>query len=152
DSRAEYERRMHRVLEHVDRHLDGPLDLEALAGVAHFSPYHFHRLFAAWMGETVGDYLRRRRVEIAAMRLAAQPRLAILDVALSVGFGSAEAFSRAFKARFGVSPSSWRTNSNPDQVDRKHDQASAIGSSQHGASSQSPQEIPMNVKLVDRKP
>ena len=69
DSRSEYERRMHKVLEHIDRHLDEPLDLAALAEVAHFSPFHFHRLFAAWMGETLGDYLRRRRVELAAMRL-----------------------------------------------------------------------------------
>ena len=70
-----------------------------LAEVAHFSPFHFHRLFSAWMGETLGDYLRRRRVEVAAMRLVAQPRVTVLQTALSVGFGSAEAFTRAFKAR-----------------------------------------------------
>ena len=59
DSRAEYRSRMHRVLAHIDAHLDEPLDLSSLAGVAHFSPFHFHRLFAAWTGETLGDYLRR---------------------------------------------------------------------------------------------
>ena len=74
DSRSEYRSRMHRVLETIDRQLDLALDLETLAAEAHFSPFHFHRLFAAWMGETLGDYLRRRRVEVAAMRLAAQPR------------------------------------------------------------------------------
>src|SRR5262249_30695343 len=83
---ADYERRMHNVVEYIDRHLDRPLDLPALADVAHFSPFHFHRLFSAWMGERVGDYLRRRRVEIAAVRLSSQPRVAILDVALAVGF------------------------------------------------------------------
>ncbi len=46
-SRVEYEKRMHRVLEHIDRHLDETLELDALAGVAHFSPFHFHRLFLA---------------------------------------------------------------------------------------------------------
>ena len=61
---------MHRVIEAIDRRLDQPLDLASLAAVAHFSPYHFHRLFAAWTGETLGDYLRRRRVEQAASRLA----------------------------------------------------------------------------------
>jgi len=65
---------MHRVIAHIDEHLDQPLDLHKLADVAHFSPFHFHRIFAAWMRETLGDYLRRRRVEVAAMRLASQPR------------------------------------------------------------------------------
>lgn len=60
DSRAEYQARMHRVLAHIDTHLDEPLDLATLAGVAHFSPFHFLRLFSAWMGETLGDYLRSR--------------------------------------------------------------------------------------------
>ncbi len=107
-SRAEYQRRMHRVLAHIDQQLDQPLDLATLAGVAHFSPFHFHRLFAAWMNETLGDYLRRRRVEVAAMRMAAQPRLSVLQAALGVGFGSGEAFSRAFRKRFGASPTAWR--------------------------------------------
>lgn len=127
--RAEYERRMHRVLEHIDRHLDGALDLEALAVVAHFSSFHFHRLFSAWMGETLGDYLRRRRLEVAALRLVAQPRLPVLSVALSVGFGSAEAFARAFKTRFGCTASAWRLGqarhrqkSNPGQALGKPDQ------------------------------
>ena len=77
---------MHRVLEHVDRHLDEQLELEVLASVANFSSFHFHRLFTAWMGETLGDYVRRRRLEMAAQRLIAQPRLPVLQVALSVGF------------------------------------------------------------------
>ncbi len=54
-SRAEYDGRMHRVLAHIDKQLDQPLDLETLAEVAHFSRFHFHRLFLAWMGETLGD-------------------------------------------------------------------------------------------------
>jgi AraC family transcriptional regulator len=72
DHRTEYDARMHRVLEYIDRRLDQSLPLTDLADVAHFSPFHFHRLFTAWMGETLGNYLRRRRVEVAAMRLAAQ--------------------------------------------------------------------------------
>lgn len=59
----------HRGVETIDRQLDQALDLVTLAAVAHFSPFRFHRLFAAWMGEKLGDYLRRRRVEVAAMRL-----------------------------------------------------------------------------------
>jgi AraC family transcriptional regulator len=108
DRWSDHRRRMHVVLEFMDRHLDGPIDLAAAASVANFSPFHFHRVFAAWVGETPGDYLRRRRLEIAAMRLITQPRSSVLDVALAVGFGSAEAFARAFRSRFGCTPTAWR--------------------------------------------
>ena len=148
------------MLEHIDRELDQPLALDTLAGIAHFSPFHFHRLFSAWMGETLGDYLRRRRLELAAMRLIAQPRVPVLHIALSVGFGSAEAFTCAFNARFGCSPTVWRRqnaaaappNSNPDQTKRNLDQVATDVSSHYGASHNRTQETSMNVKLLDRQP
>ena len=105
---AAYAQRMNRVLDHIDAHLDVDLDLPTLAEVAHFSPFHFHRVFAAWMGETLGDYLRRRRLDSAAVRLAGNARVSVLEVALGVGFGSGEAFARAFKQRFGCTPTAWR--------------------------------------------
>lgn len=110
-SRREYARRMNRVLNHIDEHLDAPLDLPALAELAHFSPFHFHRLFAAWMGETLGVYLQRRRMEVAARRLADRHGESVLAIALSVGFGSGEAFSRAFKLHFDQTPRAWRAGS-----------------------------------------
>lgn len=122
-ARAEYARRMQRVLEHIDAHLAEPLDLKALAAVAHFSPYHFHRLFGAWMGLTLGDYLRHRRLETAAARLQADPALPVLTAALDVGFGSGEAFSRAFRQHFGSPPSTWRRQHPAQQAARKSDQA-----------------------------
>lgn len=105
---TEYSLRMNRVLDHIDRHLSEPLELDAMADVAHFSRFHFHRVFSAWVGETFGDYLRRRRLEAAAQRLGLEPETPVLEVALSVGFGSGEAFARAFKSRFGCTPSDWR--------------------------------------------
>jgi AraC family transcriptional regulator len=161
DSRREYESRMHRVLAYIDEHLDKQLDLATLAEVAHFSPFHFHRLFSAWMGETFGEYLRRRRVEVAAMRLAAQPRTTVLNIALSVGFGSAEAFARAFKSRFGRSPTAWReqqyllrnANSNSGQVNSKRSQALQAPFAEDGISRQNPnKESIMKITLVDRQP
>jgi AraC family transcriptional regulator len=157
-SRAEYDGRMHRVLEHIDRQLDQPLDLETLADVAHFSPFHFHRLFSAWMGETLGDYLRRRRVEIAAMRLVAQPRIPVLQLALSVGFGSAEAFARAFKKRFGCPPTLWRVQqsalrsakSNPGQMERNIGQILPPNLAKNDAPQLSA-EASMKVELIDRQ-
>jgi AraC family transcriptional regulator len=160
DSRSEYEHRIHQVLEHIDRHLGEPLDLTVLAEVAHFSPYHFHRLFAAWMGETLGDYVRRRRVEVGAAYLAAQPRVAVLNVALSVGFGSGEAFTRAFRARFGSAPSAWRAqrarervqHRNPGQVQRNPGQAADLFARHDRAPHQPHQEPAMNVRIIERQP
>lgn len=145
DSRSEYAARMHRVIEFIDYHLDESLELGTLAAVANFSAFHFHRLFTAWMGETLGDYVRRRRLEVAAQRLAAQPRLAVTQVALGVGFGSAEAFSRAFKARFGQTPTAWREAeiSKRDQAVSKTDQAAAAAARHDGS---------MQVTIVDRPP
>jgi AraC family transcriptional regulator len=135
-SRNEYARRLNGVLDHIDAHLGDTLEVPQLASVANFSPFHFHRLFSVWMGETVGDYLRRRRLDVGANMLVHRPLQSILDIAVEVGFGSAEAFSRAFRQQFKVSPSHWRTNapsrvgqnqrklldlinSNPDQVTAK---------------------------------
>ncbi|MGH8183032.1 MAG: AraC family transcriptional regulator [Rhodanobacteraceae bacterium] len=150
---------MNRVLAHIDNHLDQPLSTDSLAEVAHFSPYHFHRLFSAWTGEPLGEYLRRRRVEVAAMRLASQPRLSVMNTALSVGFGSGEAFSRAFKVRFGCSPSNWRTDelrrrsekSNPSQVNRKIGHVVPEQREKNAASNQQ-REAAMRVQLVNRPP
>lgn len=154
-SRSEYERRIHRVIAHIDRHLDESLDLDALAAVANFSSFHFHRLFLAWTGETLGDYLRRRRVESGALRMLAQPRLPVLDVAVSVGFGSGEAFARAFKLRFGASPTAWRKERNSSQAMRKPDQAGEAVGFDHGGLATHRIEDPAmssDVSLIDMPP
>ena len=57
------------MLIHIQENIDKPLSLEALADVACFSPFHFHRIFAAYVGETLNDYIRRTRLEWAAMKL-----------------------------------------------------------------------------------
>ena len=158
-SRDVYVNRMHRVTEYIDQHLDQYLDLETLAEVAHFSPFHFHRLFSAWMGETLGAYLRRRRCEVAATRLLAQPRLAVLQIALGVGFGSAEALTHAFSARFGCSPTTWRlqaashpVKSSPDQAISKADQAGQEKVGKNGAPNNTAAEKAMQVEVIERKP
>jgi AraC family transcriptional regulator len=157
-SRDVYVDRMHRVTAHIDQHLDQFLDLETLAEVAHFSPFHFHRLFSALMGETLGAYLRRRRCEVAATRLLAQPRLSVLQIALGVGFGSAEAFTHAFGARFGCSPTTWRLQQaaeraaigNPDQTISKLDQVQQDKTTENGVPIKA--ETPMKVQIIERKP
>jgi AraC family transcriptional regulator len=155
-----YADRMHRVTQYIDSHLDQNLDLQTLAEVAHFSTFHFHRLFSAWTGETFGEYLRRRRCEVAATRLIAQPRVPVLQIALAVGFGSAEAFARAFRARFGCSPTSWRAQqatsrsakSNSSQMHGNPDQEQPHKSRQHGAVPYHAREASMKVEIIERKP
>ena len=147
---------MHAVIEHIDRHLDDKLDLASLAAVAHFSPFHFHRLFHSLMGEPLGDYIRRRRLELAAVRLRSQPDAPVTQIALGVGFGSAESFTRAFRSRFGFSPTQWRKSKRgqvvrkPGKAAGKAGQASRAANREHGLSRK--KEIAMNVTLIDREP
>lgn len=84
-TRAAYAARMNRVLDHIQRNLDEPLDLERLAAVACFSPYHFHRLFHAWTGETLQGHIQRLRLERAALALVFDPRKPITTIALDAG-------------------------------------------------------------------
>ena len=155
-SRSQYDQRMHAVIDFIDHHLDGDLDLATLAGVAHFSAFHFHRLFRVWTGEVLGDYLRRRRLEMAAIRLRSQPRVPVLEIALGVGFGSAEAFARAFRARFGCTPTHWRKRKH-DQIRRKLGQMSRKSGQASGAPRKNNvasrnKEAPMNVRIIERDP
>jgi len=106
--RAEYAARFNRVVDHIQAHLGQAMDLETLAGVACFSPYHFHRLFHGWMGETIHDFIFRLRLERAAAQLAYSPRKPIAQVALDCGFSSPSTFARAFRGFHGVSASEWR--------------------------------------------
>jgi AraC-like DNA-binding protein len=102
-----YHDRLNRVIDHVREHLHEPLTVARLAQVACFSPYHFHRVFAATMGETVGAFVRRARLERAAQLLRASPRRRLGSAALEAGFSFFSDFSRAFRRHFGIAPSTW---------------------------------------------
>jgi AraC family transcriptional regulator len=99
--------RLRRVLEHVDAHLDGPISLDMLAGVAGLSRFHFSRAFRNAVGEPPLAYVARRRVE-AARALLARTDLSLADVARRTGFGSASWFSTAFRRHTGLQPSAYR--------------------------------------------
>jgi AraC family transcriptional regulator len=114
-ARAEYLGRIHRVTDHIERHLDERLTLEELARVACFSPFHFHRIFSACVGETLYQFILRLRLERAANQLLQDPRKSVTAVALDCGFGSSAAFARAFRAGFGMSASEWRAGGRKDR-------------------------------------
>jgi AraC family transcriptional regulator len=107
-TRREYAARMNRVVDYIQAHLADPLDLERLAGVACFSPFHFHRLFRAWMGETLQAFVQRLRLERAAQLLVFDRSRNISEIALECGFSSLSTFARAFKAAFGMPAGEWR--------------------------------------------
>lgn len=91
--RTDYAARSLRVLIYIQRNLDGDLSPETLAGRAAFSSCHFHRIFTAAMGETLGALVRRLRLERAAMALRGSAT-SVTDAAFEAGYESVEAFSR----------------------------------------------------------
>jgi len=115
--RREYVARINRVMDYVSAHLDGDLSLERLAREACFSPFHFHRLFHAMVGETLSDFIRRVRLERAASMLANNPFKSVTAIALDCGFSGSASFARAFRERFGCCASEYRK---AGQVQRKN--------------------------------
>ncbi len=103
-----YHARMQRALDHIDRHLDGDLDLETVSRVAAFSKFHFHRQFTATFGLSVHRYVQLARMKRASRRLAWNDAESVTDIAMDAGYDAPDAFARAFRQRFGQSPSSFR--------------------------------------------
>ena len=103
-----YHARMQRVLDHIDQHLDGDLDLEALSRVAAFSKFHFHRQFTATFELSVHRYVQLARMKRASHRLASDTAQSVTQIAMDAGYDAPDAFARAFRRRFGQSPSSFR--------------------------------------------
>jgi AraC-like DNA-binding protein len=100
-------RRMLRARDTMDRAFARPLDVPALAKVAHVSPAHFSRQFRATFGETPHRYLQRRRVE-RAMELLRETDRPVTEICFDVGFNSLGTFSRMFREVVGEPPSSYR--------------------------------------------
>jgi AraC family transcriptional regulator len=107
-----YRQRILRVQQFIREHLDEELPLDRLARVAHFSPYHFHRIFKGLVGEGVHEYVRRLRLESAARALRLTCR-SIIRIAFEAGYAAHEAFTRAFRQQFGVSPTRYRNGEEP---------------------------------------
>jgi AraC family transcriptional regulator len=104
---ANYSERIQRVVDYLGEHLDETLSLELIARVAHFSPYHFHRVYRGLLGETVNDTVRRLRLQRAAIDLLDRNR-SIDRVARRAGYASQAAFTRAFRAEYGAAPAGYR--------------------------------------------
>lgn len=101
------ERRILRVTGYIFDNPAGDLSLTALASVAAMSPYHWHRVFHAMTGEPLAQAVRRIRLQRASQMLVQQD-LPVGEVAQGVGYPNTASFSRAFTARFGLSPMAFR--------------------------------------------
>jgi AraC family transcriptional regulator len=108
-TRSDYAMRLERVFRWLADHLDGTIDLAQLADVAAMSPYHFHRIYHAMQGETAAETVRRLRLHRAAVELITG-ELPVTRIARRAGYGSQEAFTRAFKIAYGVPPARYRAS------------------------------------------
>ena len=107
-------RRLLRARDAMDRAYAEPLDVRAVAAVAHISEAHFIRSFGAVFGETPHRYLQRRRVE-RSMFLLRETDRSVTDICLDVGFTSLGTFSRTFREIVGETPSGYRLGHGPDR-------------------------------------
>ena len=102
-----YLQRINAVIDHVRENLTEDLSLDALARVAGFSPFHFHRLFKSITEETINEMVVRLRLERAVSLLRATPVLSVTDAAFACGFRSVSVFSRLFKRQYGINARQW---------------------------------------------
>jgi AraC family transcriptional regulator len=103
-----YQARMLRVLDYIDQHLDGDLNLESMSAIAAFSKFHFHRQFTATFEVSVHRYVQLARMKQASNQLASNGTLTVTEIAMDAGYETPDAFARAFRQRFKQSPSSFR--------------------------------------------
>ncbi|WP_299335712.1 GyrI-like domain-containing protein [uncultured Psychroserpens sp.] len=102
---------INKALHYIEHHLESDLSLECVASIAHYSPYHFHRVFKQFTNETLNNYIARKRVEKASADILHRDGITISELSTQYGFTSHSSFTRAFKKFYGVSPSNFRRDS-----------------------------------------
>ncbi|MFD1162069.1 MULTISPECIES: AraC family transcriptional regulator [Hwangdonia] len=108
-NRAFYEEKLNVIVEYIHNNLDSKIDVKTLAVISCFSPFHFHRISRALLGEPIGAYISRTRLETAA-KMIRYTSSGMETIAYSVGFETPSSLSKAFKSHFGISPTEYRKN------------------------------------------
>lgn len=103
----EYQERVDALILHIHQHLDDSLKLDDLARVACFSPFHLHRIFTAFTGIPLGEYIRRLRMGRAVLQLSQTQHL-VTQIAFEAGYDTLASFSKAFRQAYGLRPSDVR--------------------------------------------
>lgn len=100
---------MNNAMRYIEDNLTNEIDFKIVARIAHCSEYHFKRMFSFLAGITLSEYIRRRRLSLAAFELT-NSILKIIDIAVKYGYNSPDSFTRAFQNLHGVTPSEARNN------------------------------------------
>ncbi|OOM76291.1 helix-turn-helix transcriptional regulator [Clostridium sp. BL-8] len=104
-----YDKCIKKSIEYIEDNLNKKIELQEIANKAFLSKYHFHRIFHATIGESVAEYVRRRRLIEAANELL-NTENKIIDIALNYQFSTQESFTKAFKKFYGIPPKEFRKN------------------------------------------
>lgn len=103
---------MNDALNYIEENLTGEIDFKEVARLAVCSEYHFRRMFSFLAGVTLSEYVRRRRLTLAAFELGSSG-IRVIDAAVKYGYNSADAFTRAFQELHGITPSEARSSGKP---------------------------------------
>lgn len=107
----DYLEAVHKVVDFIHKNMDKKLTLKDLSDVAGFSQFHFHRIFSAHTGEPLSTFIKRLKLEKSASQLA-YTNANITEIALSYGYETPSAYTKAFKQMFGVNPSEYKIRKN----------------------------------------
>lgn len=125
ETQIDYKGRLNKVFEYIDQNLDSRLSLNAISEIAFFSPFHFHRVFKHLTGETLNEFVTRRKIEKSVLDLLHKDS-SITEMSHRYGFGDAAAFSKAFRKYYGISPTEFKKQ-NPNKFSRIRPLISKIG-------------------------
>lgn len=103
---------MNEAMRYIEENLTNEIDYKVIARLAHCSEYHFKRMFSFLAGMTLSEYIRRRRLSLAALELTSSD-IKIIDLAIKYGYHSPDSFTRAFQQLHGVTPSEAKNNGQP---------------------------------------
>jgi len=134
-------RRLSRVLEFIDGHIDENVTVAVMAAVACMSPAHFARSFKATTGQSPHRFVSRKRLELAE-RMLLDPYRPLSEIALSAGFSSQSNFSRAFRNVTGMSPGDFRANrikpgAQPSEMEHANSTSQLLNKKEQSVKSQS---------------
>jgi AraC family transcriptional regulator len=104
----DYRRRINLAMRYIRDHTEAPLTITDIAKQAHFSPFHFHRIFTAFVGETIGEYMTRIKMTKAALLI--ENGMSVTETATRSGYKTSSSFIQVFKHSFGVLPSKVRVS------------------------------------------
>lgn len=109
ETKREYLKRVNFILDFIENNLDSNLSLNSLSKKAHYSPYHFHRVFSTVVNERLNEFIQRKRIERIASIILVDSEVSLKELLYKYGFSSDSSFSRAFRKYYGVTPTKFKS-------------------------------------------